>query len=366
MRWLALTAVMLAAWPCGAAEVLLVADGEVRAPVARALGDEGLDPAAETPAEAPSRASTLLDEADRAYSAMDAGRALALLGEASAELDRVGGGQEGPAAAARAALLSALALHAAAREGEVDEALRRALAVAPDLRIDPVEYPPWLIARAVLLSATPAPRSAVALRGAPGAQAWIDGAEACVLPCAPELPAGAHRLRVTRAGRRPFVATIDVAGPAQVEVTLAIDVTTVTRQAETALAAGLAPDEALAVFDAVVWVRRRGGQLEGALHAADAARRTASVAIAGGTPEALERACRDLVHALTAPALVAATPRAARPHRVRRPTTRWYEGPWLWIAAGVVLVAGGIGAAVATTAPPPRDDFKPVLVLPPP
>ncbi len=370
VAWVALTAILAAPELSRAAEVLLAADADLRGPLARALGDAGLTPATETPPEAPARTGELLTEAARAYSSMEAGRALALLGDARAELDRVGGGEEGRGPAARLALLEALALHAAGREAEIDEALRRALAVAPDLAIDPVEYPPWLRERAIALAASPSPSATLELRGAPGAEARIDGERVCVLPCTHTLPSGPHRVRVVRAGRRPFVAAVAVTSPtATLEVTLEPDVAALALDARAAIESGRPPDEALGMFDGVAWasLREDGGQgriLEGAYHAAAAPRRTASVPVATNDAPALERACRTLVTALTAPVTppdVRVQRRRQSPRPAPRPA-RWYESPWVWIAAGAAVVAGGIGIAVAAT--PPPDGVTLVLDVP--
>lgn len=370
VAWVALTAILAAPVPGRAAEVLLAADPDLRGPLARALGDAGLTPATEAAPEAPARAGELLAEAARAYSSMEAGRALAILGDARAELDRVGGGEEGRGTATRLALLEALALHAAGREAEVDEALRRALAVEPDVAIDPVEYPPWLRERAMALAATPLPVAALELHGAPGAEARVDGEPACVLPCAHEVRQGPHRVRVVRSGRRPFVAALTVTGPTTtLEVELEPDVAALALDARGAIAAGRPPDDARAVFDGVVWATlredgARGRVLEGAYYPAAAPRRTATVPLVTSDAATLERACRSLVSALTAE--VTAVPPGSRLRTSRRPPARparWFESPWVWIAAGAVVAAGGIGIAVAAAAEP-AGDFRPRLENP--
>lgn len=369
VAWLVLTALLGVAMPCRAADVLLAADADLRAPLARALGDAGLTPAPEAPPEAPGRASEILDEAARAYATMEPGRTLTLLAEARAELDRVGGGEDGPGLAVRLGLLEALALRAAAREPEVDEALRRALAAAPDLAIDPVEYPPWLRERAVALAAAAGPIATLELAGAPGAEARIDGTVACVLPCSRALPAGAHRVRVVRDGRRPFVAALDVTGRTTLDVALEPDVAALAEEARAAISEGRSPDAALTAFASVVWVTVRRSAagarvLEGALFGAEAPRRSASVPVPTDDPASVERACHALISALTAPPVLRQT-RVDRRRRTPRPgpgPTRWFERPWVWIAAGAVVLAGGIGIAVA--AAPEPEGWTPELEVP--
>ena len=354
---LAVAALALASWPCGADEILLATDPELRGPLARALGDAELTLAPEVPGEAPPRTAELLAEAARAYSTMDSERALALVADARTELDRTGGGSDGPGTAVRAELLAALALSAAGRPDEVDGALGRALCIAPDLTVDPVEYPPWLRERAATLAQAPAPSVTLELRGAPGAESWIDGSPGCVLPCARDLAAGTHRVRVTRAGRLPFVATVALSAPQVVDVTLRPDVGLLADQVRTAAAAGRDPDDALAAFDRIVWagVRTRpdgGREIAGALFRSDSPRQRATVTVAGAGAAALERASRALLAALTAPALDP-NRRAGRPGRPSQPppAPAWYERPWIWIAAGAVVVAGGVGIAVAASQP---------------
>ncbi|MBI2894759.1 MAG: PEGA domain-containing protein [Deltaproteobacteria bacterium] len=344
-------AIASASTAAAAAEGLVICDEELR-PVADALVGAGIDAAPPEPPPPPPRARELIGQAGRLYASMALPDALGRIAEAALELDRTGAESAAKTDLVRLELLEALvrAVGRARPDAEVDAAIRRAIAVDPDLALDPVEYPPWLRSRVEELRDDPSLTGTLEIAGDSGARVWVDGTSECTTPCSLVLVPGRHRVRVTFEGRRPFVAVTElVAGTTAIQANLPPDELAVAAAARAAIDAGNPPGEALMAYDPVVDLRRRSrpdGEVElvATLFARDGARRTTRAPL-GAPGDALPAAAlaARLAEALLA-APVVPVPAVRRPVR---PARRWYESPWLWVGAGAVLVAGGVGIALA-------------------
>lgn len=148
--------------------------------------------------------AALLTAAEDRFVAFDLEGAQALLDEALARLDR-----EGPGASARSELVELLLWRARAAEAledapRADQAVAQALAIAPDLVVDPSRHPPSLAARVDAARAS-LTRCPFPLSVPEGASVSVDAGA----PAPPaELPCGRHWITVVAAGHRPLTRAV--------------------------------------------------------------------------------------------------------------------------------------------------------------
>ncbi|UJR82621.1 PEGA domain-containing protein [Sandaracinus amylolyticus] len=354
--------------------------------VARALERAGAEVTIEAeqwvldePGSAETRVARLADverlvrEAHDARAELDSHGALARLADAEriarSVLDVPG------ASAWYAEVQIALAVTAAelGQSGLAEAALARASTIDPSRVLGAAEAPPALVARAASIARAIAtgPRGRFELRtDVPGAIVSLDGRVIGEAPARIETSVGAHVLRVDAPGHRAWARLVDVleGARAPIAVTLAPEpVLVAARSLRDASDAG-----ALEHVASLLAELSRDGHAPRALWLVEAS--------AGATDRALVVACRaegcsepvridvarvesalphdpDLVGApLGARALADARAWLDEPIPVAPPpppAAEWWQEPWPWVIAGVVI-AGAIGATIGATWPEPQ------------
>ncbi len=238
--------------------------------------------------------------------------------------------------------LARLALH---DEPAADAALDRALAVAPDLSLDEIDFPPPLRERLEVRRGQQ-PRRLVPLRvesSAPDAVVYVDAASIGRAPAQASLAPGLHLVRLEAPGRAPTATLVALDEDAErLRLTPRFD-------PERALAAGLAPGSEIGPE-----LERAARELSAYLALLDAERRpegwrlalldlaTGQRATVRDEPDAA-RAAERLVGALELADRVAAqvTQPSASDSETSPPPDAW---PWVALGSGAAAL---LGAAIA-------------------
>jgi hypothetical protein len=239
---------------------------------------------------------------------------------------------------------------ALSREDRAREAFRSAVALRPDAELD-AAYPPDVrelhATVRTELRADP-PVSVVLSTAPPGAEVMLDGRPIGVSPVSLNATPGRHYVRVEAVGHEPRTLPVDLReGAAPIEVPLP--------EAEAALVlrqlAALEPAELARIPEStrehiarelevgrLLAVAARDAQVELALLDL----RSGEVARRAGPAAELDRLVRELHF-----------PVGSDEHEEPRTPAR--RSPWLWTVLGIVLVGGGVTAAVLLTRDPGQE-----------
>lgn len=188
----------------------VVAGPDVMARVA--TGNEGAGP------DWAAQLQESIDAARAALTRLDRGLALGMARRIGAEVANRGGGAGGEGILVSWSLLERqLALTASDTKGAA-EWLDRAVALGPDVELDPLRYPDderdaFARRRAALRSTSKATLSIVTT---PPSEVWVDGTRRCDSPCTVTLLPGRHFARATSPAHQPALIDVTLAPGADV------------------------------------------------------------------------------------------------------------------------------------------------------